>query len=162
MFGVQENDIFYLKALTFLGLKKPEKAKTYFGLATIGLDEPVQAIFYNDQQPDKIFYQGLAWKQLGNYIKAEALFHKLIGFGEAHQNDEVKIDYFAVSLPDLLVFDADLNERNRIHCLYLIALGHLGLGFYEEAQTFFDSILALNINHQGAILHKNMIDFLKR
>lgn len=161
LFGVQENDIFYLKALTFLGLKKPEKAKTYFGLATIGLDEPVQAIFYNDQQPDKIFYQGLAWKQLGNYIKAEALFHKLIGFGEAHQNDEVKIDYFAVSLPDLLVFDADLNERNRIHCLYLIALGHLGLGFYEEAQTFFDSILALNINHQGAILHKNMIDFLK-
>lgn len=161
LFGVQENDIFYLKALTYLGLKKPEKAKTYFGLATIGLDEPVQAIFYNDQQPDKIFYQGLAWKKLGNYIKAEALFHKLIGFGEAHQNDEVKIDYFAVSLPDLLVFDADLNERNRIHCLYLIALGHLGLGFYDETQTFFYKILSLNINHQGAILHKNMIDFLK-
>ncbi|MEA5139644.1 DUF5107 domain-containing protein [Arcicella rigui] len=161
LFGVQENDIFYLKGLAYEGLAMPEKAKENFQFAMIGLDEPAQAIFYNDQQPDKIFYQGLAWKKLGNLEKAEALFHKLIGFGEVHQSDEVKIDYFAVSLPDLLVFDADLNERNRIHCLYLIALGHLGLGFYEEAQTFFDSILALNINHQGAILHKNMIDFLK-
>lgn len=162
LFGVQENDIFYLKGLAYEGLVMPEKAKENFQLATIGLDEPVQAVFYNDQQPDKIFYQGLAWKKLGNLEKAEALFHRLIGFGEVHQNDEVKIDYFAVSLPDLLVFDADLNERNQIHCFYLIGLGHLGLGFYEETQSFFDKILSLNINHQGAILHKNMIDFLKR
>lgn len=161
LFGVQENDIFYLKGLAYEGLAMPEKAKENFQLAMIGLDEPAQAIFYNDQQPDKIFYQGLAWKKLGNLEKAEALFHKLIGFGEVHQSDEVKIDYFAVSLPDLLVFDADLNERNQIHCFYLIGLGHLGLGFYEEAQTFFDKILSLNINHQGAILHKKMIDFLK-
>ena len=144
------------------GLENQEKAKVYFQLATIGLDKPVQAIFYNDQQPDKIFYQGLAWKKSGNFQKAEALFHSLIGFGEAHQNDEVKIDYFAVSLPDLLVFDADLNERNQIHCFYLIGLGHLGLGYYEDAQPFFNKILSMNINHQGAILHKNMIDFLKR
>eukprot|EP01137_Pigoraptor_chileana_P018449 Opistho-2@77936 len=101
---------------------------------------PFRRFFYNDQQPDKIFYQGLAWKKLGNLEKAEALFHRLIGFGEVHQNDEVKIDYFAVSLPDLLVFDADLNERNQIHCFYLIGLGHLGLGFYEETQSFFDKI----------------------
>ena len=162
LFGVQENDIFYLKALAYKGLDNQEKAKVYFQLATIGLDKPVQAIFYNDQQPDKIFYQGLAWKESGNLQKAEVLFHNLIGFGEAHQNDEVKIDYFAVSLPDLLVFDANLNERNQIHCFYLIGLGHLGLGYYEDAQSFFNKILCMNINHQGAILHKNMIDFLKR
>ena len=162
LFGVQENDIFYLKALAYKGLKNQEEAKVYFRLATIGLDKPVQAIFYNDQQPDKIFYQGLAWKKLGNLQKAEVLFHNLISFGEAHQNDEVKIDYFAVSLPDLLVFDADLNERNQIHCFYLNGLGHLGLGYYEDAQSFFNKILSMNINHQGAILHKNMIDFLKR
>ena len=38
------------------------------------------------------------------------------------------MDYFAVSLPDFLVFDDDLNGRNRIHCQYMAALGYLGLG----------------------------------
>ena len=41
-------------------------------------------------------------------------------------HDEVKIDYFAVSLPDLVIFDDDLNKRNKIHCLYMEGLGYLG------------------------------------
>lgn len=161
LFGVQENDILYLKALTFSGLQQTEKAIYYYRLATKGLSEPVQAIFYNDQQPDKIFYQGLAWQKLGNLQKATAIFERLITFGKAHLNDTVKIDYFAVSLPDLLVFDADLNQRNSIHCYYLMALGHLGLGNIQQATIDFEQVLSLNINHQGAIIHKNMVDFLK-
>lgn len=42
-------------------------------------------------------------------------------------DDQVEIDYFAVSLPDFLVFDVDLNERNRIHCLFMAVLGYQGL-----------------------------------
>ncbi len=42
-----------------------------FQKATQGLSEPVQAIYYNDQQPDKIFYQELAWKKLGNHAGAD-------------------------------------------------------------------------------------------
>ena len=160
--GVQENDIFYLKGLACEGLGQPQRARSYFEQATVGLDEPVQAIFYNDQQPDKLFYQGLAWKKLGQYQQAQTLFTKLIQFGETHLNDAIKIDYFAVSLPDLLVFDADLNARNHIHCLYLMGLGHLGLGngHTERAEICFVDVLRLNVNHQGAALHQNMIGFL--
>ena len=31
-------------------------------------------------------------------------------------NDEMKIDYFAVSLPDFLIFEGDLNKNNKVHC----------------------------------------------
>ena len=129
-----------------------------FRLATEGISEPVQAIFYNDPQPDKIFYQGLAWLKLDDKEKAEDIFNKLIDFGKKHLNDEISIDYFAVSLPDLLVFDADLNLRNKIHCLYLQGLGNLGLvGEAGNAESLFNQVLELDCNHAGAQLHKRMI-----
>jgi tetratricopeptide (TPR) repeat protein len=135
-----------------------EQAVEEFISATRGNSEPVQAIFYNDPQPDKIFYQGLAWEKLHNEKKANEIFNKLISFGKQHLNDEIKIDYFAVSLPDLQVFDQDLNVRNVIHCNYMIGLGLLGLKKKELARDYFKKVLDQNIGHQGAIIHLNMID----
>jgi len=37
------------------------------------------------------------------------------------------MDYFAVSLPDLQIWEGDLTEQNRQHCLKLIELGKKGL-----------------------------------
>ncbi|MCU7550074.1 DUF5107 domain-containing protein [Chitinophagaceae bacterium LB-8] len=161
LYGTQENDIHYLKGLAFEQLNVQKRAEEYFQKATEGISEPVQAIFYNDPQPDKIFYQGLAWMKLGENEKASAIFKKLISFGLDHIDDNISIDYFAVSLPDLLVFDADLNLRNRIHCLYLMGLGNLGLGNYhtESAEACLNEVLGLDVNHQGAGIHKRMIDF---
>ena len=153
LYGAQENDVAYLRGLVYEKMGDADTAKHYFEQATVGISEPVQAIFYNDPQPDKLFYQGLAWLKLNQKVKAESIFNRLIAFGESHKNDTIKIDYFAVSLPDLLVFDADLNEKNRIHCSYLIALGKLGLGLYEEAKELFESILLKNSNHNGAKVH---------
>ncbi|MFD1144656.1 DUF5107 domain-containing protein [Larkinella insperata] len=162
LYGVHEPDIFYLKGLAYEGLGDPDTARAYFERASVGLEAPVQAIFYNDQQPDKLFYQGLARKKLGQHERAELLFNRLVEYGQKHRDDAIKIDYFAVSLPDLLVFDADLNERNRIHCDYLMGLGYLGLGngHTQQAIECFDQVLALDVNHQGAALHKKMVHFL--
>ncbi|RRB00861.1 DUF5107 domain-containing protein [Larkinella rosea] len=162
LYGVQEPDLFYLKGLVCEALGDTQTAWSYYKKASVGLDTPVQAVFYNDQQPDKLFYQGLAWKKLGQHERAEKIFKTLISFGETHLNDTIKIDYFAVSLPDLLVFDADLNERNRIGCQYLMGLGYLGLGngHIDRAMACFDSALASDRNHQGAALHRKMVGFL--
>ncbi|MES2777375.1 MAG: DUF5107 domain-containing protein [Bacteroidota bacterium] len=158
LFGAQENDINYLKGLALEQLGEHQLALENFRLATKGISEPVQAIFYNDPQPDKIFYQGLAWLKLHEPAKAIPIFQRLIDFGQAHLNDQISIDYFAVSLPDLLVFDADLNLRNKVHCLYLMGLGNLGLGngYEEEAERLFNEVIALDANHQGALVHKQM------
>lgn len=159
LYGAQENDIFYLKGCCYEGLNLPDLATSFFRKATIGLSEPVQAIYYNDQQPDKIFYQGLAWKKLGDPEMAEKIFNRLINFGKLHINDTIRIDYFAVSLPDLLVFDQDLDLRNRIHCHYLMALGYLGLnnGKWNLAEEHFNIVLQQDINHTGATIHKKML-----
>jgi tetratricopeptide (TPR) repeat protein len=158
LYGAQENDIHYLKGCAYEGLGLSEEAKAMFQNACNGLSEPVQAVYYNDQQPDKIFYQGLAWKKLGDATKAEKIFNRLIEFGQDHLNDKITIDYFAVSLPDLLVFDQDLEQRNKNHCHYLIALGNLGLnnGNIPHAERYFNLVLEKDINHFGAKLHRRM------
>ena len=66
------------------------------------------------------------------------------------------IDYFAVSLPDFLVFEDDLRRRNDIHCHYLQGLGHVGLGEHGDAVRTFDAALSGDPNHLGARLHRSM------
>lgn len=100
-----------------------------------------------------ILYQGLAWKQEGSIRSANARFWRLIDFGEQHLEDEVKIDYFAVSLPDLSVFDDDYTRRNHAHCCYLIALGSLGLGDREKAKVYFARALETEPSHTMAHLY---------
>jgi len=153
LFGAQENDIFYWLGCAFEGLQQQESARNYFQKATIGLNEPSAAIFYNDQKPEKIFYQGLAWQKLGDTTKATHIFEKLVSYGRQHLNDEVKIDYFAVSLPDLLIFEDDLNLRNNIHVLFLQALGYLGLKQFSEANSLFEQVLELEAAHLGSRNH---------
>jgi tetratricopeptide (TPR) repeat protein len=105
-----------------------------------------------------IFYQGLARRKLGRSSEAQEVFQKLIAYGQAHLNDDVTMDYFAVSLPDFLVFDEDLHRRNQIHCHYMMALGHLGLGANADARAHFDQVLTWDINHLGAALHRKLAD----
>ena len=62
----------------------------------------------------------------------------------------MSIDYFAVSLPDLMIFDDDLSRRNEAHCHFMMALGHQGRGDRDEAAAHFDAVRALDPNHLGA------------
>lgn len=155
---VEENDVYYYMGCAYEGLKETEKAQHYFRLATQGQDEPAIAFFYNDQQPDKIYYQGLAWRKLGREDKAKSCFNKLIKHGEKHLFDKVKIDYFAVSLPDLLIWDDDLNVRNQIHCHLVMGLGYLGLNDREKAASNLEKVVTLDCNHQVADIMWRSID----
>jgi tetratricopeptide (TPR) repeat protein len=126
LYGAQENVVFYWLGKAWAGLADTSKAGQYWQMASSGISEPAPAVFYNDQQPDTIFYQGLALINLDKEDQALDRFDKLIDFGQKHLNDEFKLDYFAVSLPDLQIWDDDLTKRNRKNCLNLIALGKQG------------------------------------
>ncbi len=152
LYGAQENHIFYYLGCAYEGLGETAQAQKYFERASVGQSEPSSPMYYNDQPPDMIFYQGLARQKLGRSNEAQEVFQKLIVYGQAHLNDDVTMDYFAVSLPDFLVFDEDLNRRNQIHCHYMMALGYLGLGANADARAHFDQVLAWDINHLGAAL----------
>src|SRR6266566_5557319 len=154
--GAQENNIHYYLGCAYACLGLTEKATDYFQAASFGLEEPASVMFYNDQPPDMIFFQGLAWLKLGDANKARSRFNKLIDYGEQHLFDKVKIDYFAVSLPDFLVFEDDLQKRNEVHCHYMMGLGLLGLQEFEQARAQFSHVLQLDVNHQGARVHLEM------
>ncbi len=158
LFGAQENDLFYWLGCAYSGLKNKKMAKAYWEKASEGLSDPSPAIFYNDQQPDKIFYQGLALLKLGKMEDANHRFNNLITYGNEHMNDMVKIDYFAISLPDLLIWEEDLNIRNRIHCHYLIGLGELGLKNLQASRQAFREVLKHDLYHFSAHLHLDMVN----
>ena len=113
-------------------------------------------MYYNDQPPEMIFYQGLAHRALGDENGARSRFNKLIAYAEKHLDDEVKIDYFAVSLPDLQIFEEDLNIRNRVHCLFMRGLGMLGMGEETKAEDCFAEAQKLDVNHAGVRIHRGM------
>lgn len=149
---VPENDILYYLGLAHEQAGSVAIAREYFAAAAEGEFEPASPKYYNDQPPESVFYQGLAREKLGQRDLSRAIFERLVAYGEAHLHDEVTMDYFAVSLPNFLVFEDDLSLRNHIHCLYLIALGHLGLGDQPTAERYFDHVLARDPNHLGATL----------
>ena len=113
-------------------------------------------MYYNDQPADMIYYQGLAKEKLGRLVEAKARFNKLLDYGEQHMFDEMRGEYFAVSLPEFLIFDDDLNRRNKAHCNYLIGLARLGMGDKDAAARAFGEAIRLDTSHQNAIRYLAM------
>ena len=155
--GAQENNILYYLGCAHDGLGEKEAARSFFEEAAIGLSEPTSAMYYNDQPPESIFYKGLALQKLSRGDEAATVFQRLVTYGETHFDDEVEMDYFAVSLPDFLVFDEDLVHQNKIHCLYIRGLGQLGMEDLTEAKNSFEKVLKLAPFHIGAVQHKAML-----
>ena len=149
LYGAQENDFHYLLGLAYEGMGDMETARKYWEEATKGPQEPAAAMYYNDAKPDKIFYQGLALYKLGREGEAHGRFYRLINYGKQHIFEKQIMDYFAVSLPDLLIWEDSLDTKNLIHCKYMLALGYFGLGDNEHAQKYLTEVEALDNNHQG-------------
>ena len=95
--------------------------------------------------------------KLGRTDEAKGRFHALIDYGEKHLFDKFKMDYFAVSLPDIQIWEDDMDKKNVIHCNYLMGLGHLGLVETALAQAYLDGAYRLDNNHQGVQIHKPMV-----
>jgi tetratricopeptide (TPR) repeat protein len=157
LYGAQENQIFYELGRAYSSLGNTQRAQVAFERAATGLSEPTSAMYYNDQPPDMIFYQGLARRALGQEEAAREIFRRLSAYGERHLDDVALIDYFAVSLPDFLVFEEDLGRRHRIHCHYMIALGATGLGDQARAEAHYAEVVRLDAAHLGAALHRRFL-----
>ena len=158
LFGAQENDFHYLLGIAYDALGQKEKACACWEEATKGPQEPAAAMYYNDAKPDKIFYQGLALYKLGREGEAHGRFFKLINYGKQHVFEKQVMDYFAVSLPDLLIWDDSLDTKNVIHCKYMLALGYYGMGDRVRALKYLEEVEALDNNHQGIRQLRTLID----
>lgn len=145
--GSKDNHIHYYLGIVYEAMGEEEKAKEQYRLASTGSNEVAGMMYYNDQPADMILYQGLALHRLGEKAAGNARLYKLIDFGEQHMEDKVTIDYFAVSLPDLMIYQEDFCMKNKAHCYYIIGLGRLGLGDRDKAREAFEQTLELDPSH---------------
>lgn len=90
--------------------------------------------------------------------EAKSRFYRLIDYGEQHLWDEVKIEYFAVSLPEFQIFNEDYTARNKAHCYYLMGLGNWGLGEEEKAKEFFHKALEIEPSHMQCTLYLSNLE----
>ena len=164
LYGAQENDFYYLLGVAYDAVNMKAKALACWEEATKGPQEPAAAMYYNDAKPDKIFYQGLALRKLGRENEAHGRFYRLINYGKQHIFEKQVMDYFAVSLPDLLIWEktpedgvSELDTKNLIHCKYMLALGYYGMGDKEHAERYLKDVEQLDNNHQGIQQFRSLI-----
>lgn len=155
--GTKDNHVYYNLGLALEAQGRMDEARECFEKATVGTNEPAGAMYYNDQPADMILYQGLANMKLGRTAEAKSRFYRLIDYGEQHLEDEVKIEYFAVSLPDFLIFEDDYKLKNRVHCYYLMALGNIGLGDKKKAKEFICTAVELEPSHMMCRVYSKIV-----
>ncbi len=88
------------------------------------------------------WFRGLSLRELGREAEARAVFESLLAFAETKLGERAKIDYFATSLPNLLVFDEDLQARCDAENHLLAAIACHELGERDEARRHLDRTLA--------------------
>jgi tetratricopeptide (TPR) repeat protein len=96
------------------------------------------------------YYRAISLDALGRKEEAASLLNHMRDFAQKQMGAEVKIDYFATSLPNLLLFEDDLQKRNQVDCLFLLALSELGLRNHERAMELLNQVLSLDCNHMAA------------
>lgn len=96
------------------------------------------------------FYNAMALRRLGNDDEAERLFSAVMIYAEQLSHSKPRLDYFATSLPAMLLFNDDLERRNSITATFLQAQASFGLGREKRASELLEEVLALDPNHGWA------------
>jgi tetratricopeptide (TPR) repeat protein len=104
------------------------------------------------------YYSALSWERLGQKPKAAKLFRDLLRHALQLEKSVARIDYFATSLPTMLLFADDLQARQTTTALFLQAQAHLGLGSKAPARRLLRQVLARDPNHPLAadLLRENL------
>ena len=121
-------DVNYLKGLALRGLGREDEAKAAFAAAAEEAGD-FQAMAVTEYS-ELSYWRALALAALGRAAEAKAIFAGMKAFAEKGLATPFKIDYFATSLPLLLIFDDDLEALKNERMRNLLSLAEKGM---EEA-----------------------------
>jgi len=93
------------------------------------------------------FYSALSLRRLGQKARANKLLRELLAYAKRLSGIRATIDYFATSLPTMLLFDDDLQFRQETTALFLQAQAQLGLGKESLARSLLSQVLQRDPNH---------------
>ena len=78
------------------------------------------------------------------------MFQRIYDYSLELERQTPRIDYFATSLPAMLLFEEDLLQRQQIAAKFLRAQALLGLGRFSEGGALLNEVRRLDANHSGA------------
>ncbi len=142
---VNQSDIHYWLGCALSEAKDSAAAKKHWAVA---------ASFRGDFQEmgvraysEMTYFSGLALAKIGKNDESRNLFKGLLNYSRALKSSRAKIDYFATSLPTLLLFEDDLQERQATKALFLEAQARLGLGQLRAGRRLLHEVLKREPNH---------------
>ena len=140
-----QSDIYYWLGVACNALGDAQMAKEYWSAA---------ATFRGDFQEMSVrkfsemtFFSALSWGKIGQEHRMQKLFRELLAFAKGLYKEKAKIDYFATSLPTMLLFDDDLTFRQQTKALFMQAQAQLGLGKPHVARKLLRTVLRREPNH---------------
>lgn len=125
-------DVSYWTGKALRALGREEEAVMQFGSSASEAGD-FQAMAVTEHS-GLSYFRGLSLIELERRNEAAALFEDFRKFAERELATKAKIDYFATSLPLLLVFEEDLDELKKRNAQHLLALATQGLKQLEQDQ----------------------------
>ena len=95
---------------------------------------------------DMTYWSALALRCLGREAEAHPLFLSIENHANTLEKESPKIDYFATSIPTMLLFQEDLVRRNLVEAKFLRAQAYLGLDRAPEALALLHTVLEMDPN----------------
>ncbi len=96
------------------------------------------------------YWSAMALQQLGETKEADELLRSIHAYSIELEATTPKIDYFATSLPSMLLFEEDLARRNTIEARFLRAQALAGMKKTAESAQLLNNVLSEDRNHSGA------------
>jgi tetratricopeptide (TPR) repeat protein len=132
-----ERDLDYFSGLAARSLDQSDATRRFWSAAAAPLGTPGL----------HTYFQALALRAMGDEEAAFNAFSNLAAYAEQLATMKPVIDYFATSLPNLLLFEDDLDKRNHVDALLLSALGDDGLGNTAKSIHQLEQVLVEDPNH---------------
>jgi tetratricopeptide (TPR) repeat protein len=136
----RETHLDYFSGLALSQMGRANEAREYWERATAD-EDLITWLSY---------FRAISLEALGREAEATTLLKNMRAFAEQQMRKKAKIDYFATSLPNLLLFEDDPQRRNESEHILVLALAELGLRNTTRAKELLNQVLSLDCNHIAA------------
>lgn len=160
LIGQTDNDLYLFAAYFAKCLNDEDKVKEYLNLATRGDTNVSEQHYYNDQPLDYVFYNAKALCCLGKQDEAQNIFDAMSKWADNAINTKTSKDFFAVSLPQLVVLDSDDDIQRQINCHLIKMLSAIGLKDKEAYGKAVAKLEALEPSNNKIFFYNKVFDVL--
>jgi tetratricopeptide (TPR) repeat protein len=146
-----ENSVDYWLGIVYAGLRRDDEARAAWERAATSQSD------FQRMQPQPVsestFWSGMALNRLERHEEARRVFDSIAQYADDLKQKTPKVDYFATSLPTMLLFEEDLYERQQITADFLKAQALIGRNDQENGLgiALLEAVLQHDCSHTGAI-----------